>query len=321
MPRQLEAAGGPFPAMRIPISNNRSTPRNYVGGQNPAQPEAWCGYLHSVRDFWAERGWLNATTSFVYGLDEPGPSGQRLVARQAKTTHACFAGGRVLMTGNPTANNRYLWDNARGDDVDIWTVLSRRYYGTFSTPGGARREHRWLNPVNAARARGKTIWSYTYSSRRGSPGFSAVEPLSDARVFMLWNALEHTTGVLYGEGTTSYSAGNPLDAVTSNGDFVLLYPGRDEPVASARLEQIRDGIEDWSIYDIVRRRFGAGRVRAILGGDHIFSATRGKVQLACTAFCDLHGSTKFAWPQWSRGPATAVRIEQARREALAAASK
>jgi hypothetical protein len=321
MERQIESAGGAFPAMRIPISNNHTAARNYLGGKSPYEPGGWCGYLQSVHDFWAQRGWLGGTMPFVYGLDEPGPAGQRLVSRQSVTAHHCFGGARVLMTGNPTRNNRYLWDDRNGNDVDIWTVLSRRFYGTFSTARRAGREHKWLSTINGARAAGKSIWSYTYSGPSGSPGFAATEPLSDSRVFLLWNALEHTTGVLYGQGTTNYHSGvSPLDSVDRNGDFVLFYPGRSEPVTSARLEQIRDGIEDWSIYDIVRKKRGSGRVRAILGSNGIFSASSAKVTLACTAGCDLNGSRKYAWPRWSRDATTAARVEKAKAQALAAAS-
>ena len=56
---------------------------------------------------------------FVFGFDEPGPEGQRLVARQAETVHRCFPGGRQLMTGNPSRSNSFLWDGRHGDDLDL----------------------------------------------------------------------------------------------------------------------------------------------------------------------------------------------------------
>lgn len=319
MERELQASGG-FPAMRIPISNQRTAASNYIGAQSPFHPEGWCAYLRSVHDFWQAHGWLDGTLPFLYGLDEPGPSGQRLVARQSAVTHQCFGGSRVLLTGNPTGNNRYLWDNRGGNDVDVWTVLSRRYYGTFSTLQGARREHGNLTWIEKARGRGKTVWSYTYSGIPGSPGFSATEPLSDARVFVLWNALEHITGVLYGEGMTTYGNGDPLQSVGSHGDFVLLYPGAPQPITSARLEQIRDGIEDWAIYDVVRRRHGLAAVRSILGSTGVFSAGASGVKLACSAFCDLKSGTKYSWPRWSHDASTPARIEAAKLKALQLAS-
>ncbi|MHB8643349.1 MAG: hypothetical protein ACYDA3_10760 [Gaiellaceae bacterium] len=319
MERQMQASGG-FPALRIPISNNRATPHTWSGGMNPAAPQTWCDYLRSVHDFWASHAWLTTSNlAYLYGQDEPGPAGQQLVGRQASAAHRCWSGAKVLMTGNPSSNNRFLW-NGGGDDVDIWTVLSRRYYGIFSNPRGPRREHDNLRWIDAVRSRGKLVWSYGYTGTPGSPGYSATEPLSDARMFMLWNSLEHLTGTLYGEGMTTYTAGDPLNSVKQNGDFVLLYPGQSEPVTSARLEQIRDGIEDWSIYNIVYRKHGLGAVRAILGGQGLFSASSSGVKLACTQYCDLKSSTKYAWPAWSHDASTPRKIEAAKLLALKAAS-
>jgi hypothetical protein len=101
---------------------------------------------------------------------------------------------------------------------------------------------------------------------------------------------------------------------------VLIYPGNGAPIPSARLEQIRDGIEDWDVFAVVRRRFGAARVRQILGAHGLFSATASGVQLACVVGCDLKSTTPQAWPRWSRDSTTASRIEAARLDALRLAS-
>jgi hypothetical protein len=44
---------------------------------------------------------------------------------------------------------------------------------------------------------------------------------------------------------------------------VLIYQGKGGPVPSARLEQIRDGIEDSDVFNIVRQRRGGAGVRRI----------------------------------------------------------
>ena len=87
-----------------------------------------------------------------------------------------------------------------------------------------------------------------------------------------------------------------------------------------RLEQIRNGIEDWSLFELVRKRYGAGRVRSILGGRGLFSATAARVRLACVVGCELEGTTKYSWPRWSRDASTARRIELAKLDALRLAS-
>jgi hypothetical protein len=303
-----------FGAMRIPISNQRASERNRIAGVSPFALESWCGYLQSVRAFWEQHGWLQGRLPYLYALDEPRQAGMKLLAEQASTAHRCFPGARVLVTGNPDRSNRFLWDDRNHDDVDIWAVLTRRYYGQ------ARRARHSLRLIDKARRAGKMIWSYTYTGIAGTPGYGAAEPLSDPRVLLLWNALEGIRGTLYGQGMTSYSPGNPFDSVAANGEFVLVYPGPSGPVPSARLEQIRDGIEDWDVLDLVRRKRGSSAVRRILARAGLFSATPAAVKLACAAGCERRGSTKYAWPQWSHDAATAARIEAAHLAALRAAS-
>ena len=285
---QLGSTPG-FSAMRIPISSNRTSERNYIAGPAPHEPERWCDYLRSVRAFWAEHGAVRAEAiSYVFGVDEPGLAGQRLVARQAAVVHRCFAGGMQLMTGNPAPSNTFLWDGKGGDDLDVWTVLSRRYYGKWTGPRDERerrnRSRQYLSAIHKVRARGKLVWSYTYTGTAGTPGFAATEPLSNPRMLMLWSALEGIAGMLYGQGTTSYSKANPFDSV-GTGEFVLLYPGPFGPLPSARLEQIRDGIEDWAIFQHgasaarCRRRSFDSRQNGSLQRDSSGRATRVHAQL------------------------------------------
>ncbi len=304
----------PFATMRIPISNQRASVGNRIAGISPFAPDTWCGYLESVRNFWGEHGWLDGRIPYLYTLDEPGPAGMKLVAEQAAVAHRCFPGSRMLVTGNPSRANGFLWDGRDGNDADIWAVLSRRYYGQSFRP----REK--FDLVAKAEAAGRHIWSSTYTGVPGTPGYSAAEPLSDPRMFLLWNALEGIKGTLYAQGMTLYYKGNSLESVRSNGEHVLFYPGPAGPIASARLEQIRDGIEDWDLLDIVRRRRGLSGVRTVLAGAGLFSATAQSVTLACAKGCELPASTEYSWPQWSHDASTAAKIEQARARALTLAS-
>ncbi len=96
-----EAAKHPFAAMRVPLSSNRTAPANRIAGLNPSEPERWCDYLHAIRGFWDQQGWLSRSVPYLYAYDEPDLGGQRLVARQSKVLHDCWPGARSLMTGNP----------------------------------------------------------------------------------------------------------------------------------------------------------------------------------------------------------------------------
>jgi hypothetical protein len=314
-----EAKDGIFAAMAVPISNNRTAPHNDIAGLSPTAPETWCPYLQAVHGFWGEHSWLGSF-AYLYGMDEPSLTGMHVVAQQAATLHRCFPGGKELVTGNPSLKNSFLW-NGGADDVDVWVVLANRYYGEYTVPRQSRAGHsrarEKLKLIDAVRARGKSVWTYTYP-HLGTPGFDASEPLYDPRLFFLWGALENVRGVLYGEGTTNYQ-GDPFQSVAHDGAFVLLYPGKSEPIPSARLEQIRDGIEDSDILSIVRQKHGAAAVRTILS--HLFSAGSSGVNLGCTVGCPLRTSTTFSWPTWSHDGSTPGKIEQAKLAALRSAAR
>ena len=210
-------------------------------------------------------------------------------------------------------------------------MLSRRFYGSFATPVehaahiDAARE---LQPaISAARARGASIWSFTYESMSGlgSPGYAATEPATDARVFGLWNALEGTDGTLYADGMVSYGGLDPYQRLTQHGQHVLVYPAlaaAGEPVPSLRLENLRDGIED---ADLARMLVASGvgaALLAILARERIFSIRGGRLLLGCTSGCDLVTATKYAWPVYRHGAGTRAaleRVHSALLEALAPA--
>jgi len=322
--QMIAAAAQPnqFASMWIPISNNRWSPSTYVGGRSPYKPQGWCSYLHSVRGFWQQHGWLGSYP-YLYGMDEPGASRLRVVGKQAKVTHSCFPGGHVVVTGMPTARNHFLWNGGK-DDVDAWVVLASRYYGQYTNPSLSRRgishADQELRLINAARRHHKQIWTYTYdAASHSTPGFTATEPASDARVFVDWAAFEGITGLLYGQGTTTYAKGNPLVSNDkANGSYVLLYPGKNGPIASARLEVLREGIEDWEILNVARHKHGAAAVRRLLSG--LFSSTAKGARLGCTIGCALKASTPYSWPKWSHDAGTPGKVASMRAAALNAAS-
>jgi hypothetical protein len=322
--QMVAAAGEPgqFASMWIPVSNNRWSPKTYVGGRSPFKPQSWCSYLRSVHGFWQAHGWLGSYP-FLWGMDEPGQTRFRVVAKQAKVTHSCFPGSHVIVTGMPTAKNRYLWNGGK-DDVDAWAVLASRYYGKYTNPSLSRRgishAHQELSLINSARRHHKQIWTYTYdAASHSTPGFTATEPLSDPRVFVDWAAYEGITGVLYGEGMTTYSKSNPLASNDkAKGSFVLIYPGKNGPIASARLEVLREGIEDWEILNVVRHKHGAAAVRHLLSG--LFSTTGKGAKLGCTIGCPIRTNTPYSWPTWSHNAGTPRTVAQMRAAALQAAS-
>ncbi len=318
-----QAVGNPrqFASMWIPISTQRwgSHP---VAGLSPYAPQTWCPYLRSVYGYWQQHGWLSAYP-YLWGLDEPGPKNVATVSQQASVAHSCFPDSHVIVTGSPSPQNKLLW-NGGTDDIDTWVVLASRYYGKYTTPSQMKRHishaTQRLRLIDKVRKQGKQIWTYTYETKsHATPSFAATEPLTDPRVLVDWAALEGISGLLYGQGTTTYGTDNPL--VSNNkaqGGFVLIYPGANGPIPSARLEVLREGIEDWEILNIVRHRHGAKAVSNLLGG--LFSTSAKGAKLGCTIGCPLKTKTPFSWPAWSHDATTADKLAAMRVKALAAAS-
>ena len=322
--RMIEAAGNPrrFAAMWIPIATQRAV--NPTAGVSPLEPDTWCPYLKAVQGFWEKHGWLPGAYPYLYSVDEPGPKLDKLVGKQARAVHSCWPGSQVVVTTKPGSDNRYLW-NGGNDDIDVFAVLESRYYGEYTNPRpyrqGERRATMFLRNINAARKRGKQIWTYTYQSpKHTTPGLDAVEPVSNSRMFAEWAALEDVTGLLRGNGATSYDPNsNPLDTIGSaNTDSVLIYPGRDAPIPSARLEELREGIEDWEILNIVRQKHGSKAVVKLMS--HLFSTTATGAKLACVTGCTIKNRIPYSWPLFSHNATTATKIAQMRANALAAAS-
>jgi hypothetical protein len=346
--RMASAGSHPFRTMRLPLGTQRS--RASRTGETARSPETWEAYLtQHVLPFWSSRGWLDR--ALVWGWDEPGPVfGRRYAARQACAAHA--AGVPYLTTGAPSRripargvtipwgggtrtftitahgdDNGFLWDGQGCDDVDIWAVLSRRFYGSYATPVERAAHidvaHELRPAIRTARARGASIWSFTYEAGLGSPGYAATEPATNARVFGLWNALEGTDGTLYADGLANYGGLDPYESLTQQGQHVLLYPAlrsADEPVTSRRLENLRDGIEDADLARMVVAQRGRKALLAILARERIFSIRGGRLLLGCTSGCDIHTTTKYAWPRYRRDAGTARaldRVHTALLEALA----
>jgi hypothetical protein len=338
--RMSAEGANPFSTMRLPLGTQRS-PASRTG-QSARAPETWAAYLSDhVLPFWRDRGWLDR--ALVWGWDEPGPVyNRRYVTPQACAAHA--AGVAYLTTGAPArriaarrvtipwgqgtrsftirahgSDNGFLWDDQACDDVDIWAVLSRRFYGSFATPVEHRSHvdvQRELQPaIRTAHARGASIWSFTYESRAGlgSPGYAATEPATDARVFGLWNALESMDGTLYADGMVTYGGLDPYKSLTQHGQHVLIYPalaGTGEPVSSLRLENLRDGIEDADLARLVVARRGRPALLAILARRRIFSIRGNGVLLGCTSGCDLVTTTKYSWPRYRRDAGTNAALER-----------
>ena len=301
-----------FNTLRLPLSNQRQVGR-FVGDVSPRDPSSWSPWLARVRPFWLANGYADRAVAWT--LDEPGPNMMALLSHQARVVHEAFPEAKILSTMTPGKSTRRLRDGG-SDDLDIWVILSRRFYGTFRAP---RRHYRLVREI--AR-RGKELWSFTYHGVAGSPGYDATEPLTNARVFFVWNALEGIKGTLYGDGLARYRGHDPWRTLPDHGQSVFIYPGSvvdPTPVSSLRLEALRDGIQDANIFTAYAKRFGRGALVRLVAKAGLFKARDNRLLLACTSRCELRSSTKYAFPAWQRNERRAAEgLDRARLAALTA---
>ena len=133
----------------------------------------------------------------------------------------------------------------------------------------------YFDPAAAAEARaaGSEVWWYVYISpphpfANWFVEYSALE----ARLLWWMSYQQGVTGFLYyylnrwPNQETPLSLGdphnrtnwNPASFGTANGDGCLIYAGPDGPISTLRLENIRDGIEDFELLHMLAARRGDG---------------------------------------------------------------
>lgn len=230
--------------------------------QNPSWT-AIRNYLTDMTRLYKERGWDKK--AYVYVLDETTKRWEeRLAEKYARALHAAdkATGAKVkfFLTDDPRPRslggtktaNTFLYD-----DVDIWTL---RYYYFFGRVPAVRERQK----------AGKDIWWYSYvnDAVRKTPSFVIDKAHIDSRVWGWMMEEWKVDGLLnwgfnrWGKATTGDGwrdpYRNPLSLIKgklrSNGDTCLVYPGyypryglddpKAGPVASLRLEALRDGLEE-----------------------------------------------------------------------------
>lgn len=223
----------------------------YVGGTDPRP------ILEQLKTYvpkYKKAGILD--NAYLYGFDEVPPARHHemipvLQAIKRKYPHIpLMTTAYDLSLGADSGLDRY---------IDIWVPLTPEY-------------ERGAPAVDAARRRGKHVWWYICCvPKRPYANWLIEYPALDARLLMgfmpwqfkaegflyyslaLWEIFKKgkdgkwkATGV-----RRKYMSGAPLTNWAGqswcdhNGDGTVIYPGKHGPLASTRLKNIRDGLEDY----------------------------------------------------------------------------
>ena len=203
----------------------------------------------------------------------------RSAARRAPVEGAAQPAGPARepsMTGNPapsggTASCRTAED---GDDVDVWVVLAAASTGSSRCRAARAASGSSRATIQGVR-RAASIWSYTYGGVPGHAGLRRTEPLS--------NPACSSSGTRSRDCTASSTARarrattrRPVRLALARRRVRAPLPWRRGPIPSARLEQIRDGIEDWALFELVRRSTARARCARSSAAPGSSARTRGR---------------------------------------------
>ena len=191
-----------------------------------------------------------ADKAYIYGFDEVGPDQYPAMRRAFSFLKQRYPEIPTITTGR---DHSFGIDSGLDDVVDIWVPLTPRYD---------------LERAEAARARGKEVWWYICCGPRNPYANWFVEYTALEPRLLWWMTYQHKVpGFLYytmsrwplqkeplridGHNKTNW---NPASYKTFNGDGSLFCGGPDGPITTVRFENVRDGIEDHELLQLLAQR-------------------------------------------------------------------
>ena len=237
----------------------RSNPHEFHGRKDgtPGYEALAEKYLGAIEAHLRERGWLG--TAGVYWFDEPTERDYPFIRRGLRAIRKYAPAIRCRITEQP--------EQGLADVVDLWCPTSMNLH----------------SPAEAeCRARGDEFWWYICMNPKAPYATEFIDhPGTDLRVWLWQTWKERIAGILVWETVYWTSRAvypdarqNPYEDPASwadsmrynwgNGDGRFLYPPRacfnggegavvEPPNGSMRLEILRDGIEDYEYFAILRR--------------------------------------------------------------------
>lgn len=240
---------------------NIEVPRTPFSGLTGDDRNKTLRYYRSWYAYLKKKGW--AKRSYLYMLDEPNDKGAYERVRQlGALVHEAEPRLRRLVVEQPYSQNPQ-WGKI-DEAVDIWCPL----FGFIHQPS-----------IRRVQRQGDEVWSYTALCQKAPsyhPDYERVRnddppywqidfPVMSYRIAPWLNRRYGVTGLLYWTTVCWTSPErNPWDdpgfRVRYNGEGALFYPGEDAgingPVASIRLKNLRDGMEDYEYFAILEQRGG-----------------------------------------------------------------
>ncbi len=207
-------------------------------------------YMRQVAEHLVDKGVLSK--GYDYITDEPEPENYDEVIEAAKLVRMADQRIKILLTER--IENKLI------GSVDIWVPIAHEYDEKLAKQRQAAGEQVW--------------WYLCTEPKHPWPGYFIDYPAIDLRMWHWMTWRYGLNGILYWD--TCYWQDNPWEKPMSqpesrnrnwgNGDGHLLYPATKKPfksfvakgpVDSIRWETIREGIEDWDYFRILKDKIDA----------------------------------------------------------------
>jgi hypothetical protein len=239
---------------------------NCSQAQYTALAAAWAAHLKA-------KGWFDKAV--VYAADEPDPALYPAIAQHSAWMQAADPDWKahIMDTESPTPTNVSVLHPALG----IF-CCALAWYDDWNDHGDIYGRQEWPGLWS----QGTRLWFYE-SNAQGPPYPTFASNTLDnlEPVIMMWGAwYEHATGFLYWD-TAAWTADHPWGptiAYGKTGDGVLLYPGHhdgakaplgsppdvtiDGPIPSQRLKMVRQGLQDWAVFQLAEQKGRGAQARA-----------------------------------------------------------
>lgn len=187
--------------------------------------------LELISDYLKKMGWDRY--AYLYAFDEPGLKEASNIVKFTKLVHEINPKIKTLITSRPL--------KAFGKHVDIWCPRMFEYN---------------LSEAEIERARGKQVWWYVSSAARNFPSLNIDMPGIHPRI-LPWIMWKYKVDGLLSWCVNWWRVDPWKSAETwprQNGGGMLFYPGKDGPVDSIRIENLRDGLEDYEYFFMLRQK-------------------------------------------------------------------
>ena len=204
--------------------------------------------------------------AILYGFDEFTIEKADKIAAELRPIKQAYPDLKIMAT---VAFDPFMSNSPLKDLIDIWVPIS------FNYP-------KWAD-AEKYRKMGKQVWLYTclanwapnnfiYSPPiqiRGLVGAGAIQNRTDGWLYWCANYWEQTKPLETGPLTDWIVA-----SVGPPGDGCLMYAGPTGPVPSVRLENYRDGIEDYDYYKILQQLLEEAETQKTIPADKLDAARK-----------------------------------------------